>query len=222
MRLQPDVLPPEVWVHICSFLGPFHVWNYSCLYPFLSRDISLEVFHIASSKGRLDLLQCLRTTFSLSEDDARSENNLAFRWAAMNGHLAVIQWLTDTFHLTADDARSNNNDALRTSAIRGHFQVVQWLITHFSLTKEDLRSDGHVVFSWTAHYGRLDILEWIVDAFDLTVQDVCRDYVYRAFYCAAGCRHFPVLRWLTRTFQLTKDEQIRLCIQNHIERTSLQ
>jgi hypothetical protein len=70
--------------------------------------------------------QWLVTTFGLTAEDARSEDNYALRWSCDKGHLAVAQWLVATFNLTAEDVRTVDCDTLQ-----DHPDVYQWLTTAF-------------------------------------------------------------------------------------------
>jgi len=57
------------------------------------------------------------------QEDARSENNDAFRCACLNGHLELVKWIFDTFELTIDDARSVNNWAFRNACINCYLRI---------------------------------------------------------------------------------------------------
>ena len=75
------------------------------------------------------VLQWLTSTFDLTADDARSNNNWAIRGAIGNGHLEVVQWLISTFNLTVDDVQSNI--VIQNAIKNGYLQVIEWLINTF-------------------------------------------------------------------------------------------
>ena len=73
------------------------------------------------------------TTYGLTPEDARSQNNSAFHIASENGHLDVLKWLHETYGLTPEDARSENNYAFKWASQNGHIHITQWLTDTFGI-----------------------------------------------------------------------------------------
>ena len=75
--------------------------------------------------------------FGITDNDARSRNNGAFRWACGNGHLETAQWLAKRFNLTIKDLRAGYNQALVWACERKHPEVRDWIIQHFGITEDN-------------------------------------------------------------------------------------
>jgi hypothetical protein len=155
--------------------------------------------------GHLDVCRWLTETFRLTAEDARANDNYAFRRAAEIGHLAVCQWLAERFHLTAEDARDKDNYAFRRAAQFGHLELCLWLVKTFHLTAQDARANDNWAFGTAAGNGHLDVCQWLVETFHLTEEDA-RANDNRALRSAAAFGHLAVCQWLTKTFHLTAED----------------
>ena len=63
-------------------------------------DVLVALERRPAARGHLEVAQWLAERFHLTGEDARSEDNGAFREASNGGHHNVVQWLEDHFHLT--------------------------------------------------------------------------------------------------------------------------
>jgi len=82
-------------------------------------DFAKRSFLRLCSRGSQRAASWLADRFALSGEDARADDNSAFRLACSNGHLSVSQWLADRFALSGEDARAENNAAFREACSNG-------------------------------------------------------------------------------------------------------
>ena len=84
-------------------------------------------------------MKWLVDTFGLTAEDAKTNNNYAFRCVCSCGHLEVSKWLVDRFGLTINDIRCFNNWAFRYACTNGHLKILEFIIGGFQLSEDDYR-----------------------------------------------------------------------------------
>ena len=117
-----DLFPPEIWDSVFDFLHPKNLIKLAQISPcfaeiiILNKNLRMRVFLFSSNMsekdrieqllwacggGHLKVLQWLHSTFSLTEEDARSRDNDVLQWACENGHLEVevCRWLHSVFNV---------------------------------------------------------------------------------------------------------------------------
>tara|TARA_A100001015_G_scaffold37289_1_gene41066 strand:+ start:433 stop:1803 length:1371 start_codon:yes stop_codon:yes gene_type:complete len=162
------------------------------------------LYHVAKS-GDMTLLSLLKYYKLIHTDDARADNNRAFRVAALNGHVEVLRFLKDEFGLTDDNARFNNNWAFRVAALNGHVEVLRFLRNGFGLTLDDARADHNSALRSASENGYGEVLRFLRNGFGLTLDDARADN-NQALRSAAENGHVEVLRFLKDGFGLTADD----------------
>jgi hypothetical protein len=168
----------------------------------LVRDHSVQpstALRSSCANGHLAVAQWLTSTFNLTADDARADDNKTLRFSCWNGHLAVVQWLVSTFNLTAEDARDCDNSAFRWSCKNGHLALAQWLASTFGLTAADARSRDNEALGNSCKNGHLAVAKWLTATFSLTADDAgaSNDAALRE---SRRNGHHAVVEWLTETF----------------------
>ena len=143
--------------------------------PYLTNKMVKEIFMLSARTNHLEVLKWLNKNFNITDEEAKSENNYAFRWAASKGNLEVLKWLKDTFNMTEKDAKTYDNEPFKLAARHGYLEVLKWLKLYFNITKQDAKSDNNFAFREAAKYGHLDILKWLKDNYNITEKDTLSD-----------------------------------------------
>jgi hypothetical protein len=164
-----------------------------------------STFVLAADHGHLEVLKWLKDTYNITEKEAKSNNNEAFRGTASSGHLKVLKWLKYIYNITESEAKSDNNYAFRLAAHNGHLKVLKWLKETFHITDDEAKSEKNFAFRWASYHGYLDILKWLKKTFNLTEEEAKLNN-NEAFRYAAENGHLEVLKWLTKTFKITEEE----------------
>jgi hypothetical protein len=141
---------------------------------FADADAIRKAFCQAAVDGHLAVCRWLFETFHLTAEDARTDNNHAFKCAASSGHLDVCQWLTETFDMTAVDARADDNIAFSMAAAHGNLAVCRWLVETFHLTAEDACALNNRAYQWASYWGHWAMGRWLAETFGLTAEDLMR------------------------------------------------
>lgn len=71
--------------------------------------LQCTLFQLVVLSGQLTKAKWMRTTFQLTEADAREHDNYILKNAARNGNLKACVWLYNTFQLTPDDVATFAN-----------------------------------------------------------------------------------------------------------------
>ena len=106
-------LPTEIITVIAHFLEPKERTKLREINTFLNKlfsdhrlwqDMSNEFirdkFQTICKIGNLCSAQWLTQYFDLTQEDARSSDNYALRYAQKNGHTHIIEWLKNTFDIS--------------------------------------------------------------------------------------------------------------------------
>jgi hypothetical protein len=85
-------------------------------------------------------MKWLHSTFTITQEEAKSENNEAFIAACRGGLLSVAQWLHSTFVMTEAEAKVYKNEVFRLACYYGHLSIAQWLHSTFAITPEEVQN----------------------------------------------------------------------------------
>jgi hypothetical protein len=84
------------------------------------------------------VLQWLVDNYNLMAEDARSDQNAAFRSACDSGNMRAAEWLADRFGLAKSDATAKHNAAAVRATRRYSWATRGWLVTRFQISEAEI------------------------------------------------------------------------------------
>jgi hypothetical protein len=187
----------------------------------LRADMALTLGGIIE-KGNLKMVKWIDKIFHLVKKDIESYRCFGFSHACAAGQLEMLQWIQkQKFKVTKKDVVLKNGVCFPfvRACEGGNLDVVKFVCKNFELTRENMIA-GHAFFC-ACENGHLKVARWIHDTYDMkreisdfkekkemgknpyvpeVVNKLCKSL---AFTCEKG--HFEVIKWLYRTFDLTRD-----------------
>ena len=150
------------------------------------------------------------TSYQLTPDDVRANDNHALRRACEANRAEVAAWLVETYALGPRDARAAENYCLRAACRSGNLELARWLKRRFGLTPDDARAMNNYALRMACRNGHIEVCRWLRDEFHLIADDAHAHATnVPALSMAAAGGHESVVRWLLTAFDLERDPRTR-------------
>lgn len=163
----------------------------------ISPDAKRDAFVSACGLSTLETAKWIHESLGITAQEAKSENNRAFKRACEFGSLSLLNWMHQTFKIEKDE------DAFWIACRDGRKDVACWLYQTFDFAH---LSDDHNritdCFVESCEYGRLKMAKWLCETFGM--QQIAQA-ASQAFYLACIGNHVPVVIWLHDQFSFDKE-----------------
>ena len=99
----------------------------------ISPEKDLGYLQVACQNGKLNIAKWLQSTFNFTKEEAKSVDNIIFKFICHDGYLDIAKWFHSTFVITDEEARSNYNIAFHWACENKDYHVTRWLDQTFNL-----------------------------------------------------------------------------------------
>jgi hypothetical protein len=183
----------------CGMLSCDSITQERCKWP---------IARMSFANNHLALARWIHTSFHLSAEDVRTNDNSALKLACFMGHFDVLKYLHTEFHLTAEDARYKYNFALSVASQYGHYDVVKYLHLGFHLTAKDAQAYDKETLRVACANGHLRVIKYLCIEFEQSLDDIQAN-LKCALEMASSIQRLDVINYLCTEFQMTIDDALR-------------
>lgn len=123
---------------------------------------------LAVRSGQIKLVKYLKETFSLTKEEALSNQNEAFSLAAVTQNFEIMNYFQVAFDFGLQEIRSFDDRALKEAIGKGQLEAVQFLIKASALIKRSHMVTIEELLLVAIERGQLEILSYLIFRFQLT------------------------------------------------------
>lgn len=144
---------------------------YSMLHS--DNNLALKLACQYSQLKSLKFLTRFGSSFRLTIEDVRSNDNFAFRLACRSrnpNRIKILKYLK-LLGLTVNDARAGDNFALRTAVQHVDLKLLRFL-KGMGLDASDVKAHDNTILQWCVTNGKLGVMRMFKDEWGLSVDDI--------------------------------------------------